>query len=113
MCTHLHEVATAFHQFHEKMFGFWGADDEATRAGRLAICHLVARTLRQGLDLLGIDVIEQMYSVRGVSVSGRRASPTRAWSGGHLKRGALPAPLTTRHAPYLRRQPAFTVACLT
>jgi arginyl-tRNA synthetase len=30
------------------------------RDSRLLLCGLTARTLRLGLDLLGIDVIEQM-----------------------------------------------------
>jgi arginyl-tRNA synthetase len=30
------------------------------RASRLLLCDLTARTLRQGLNLLGIGVVEQM-----------------------------------------------------
>ena len=36
------------------------AADEATRLNRLLLCDLTARTLKQGLALLGIDVVEQM-----------------------------------------------------
>ena len=35
-------------------------DDEATRASRFALCDLTARTLAKGLDLLGIEHLEQM-----------------------------------------------------
>ena len=30
------------------------------RSARLALCDLTARTIRQGLSLLGIDVVEKM-----------------------------------------------------
>ncbi len=36
------------------------ADTNASRDSRLLLCDLTARTLKQGLDLLGIDVVEQM-----------------------------------------------------
>ncbi|MCG8586092.1 MAG: arginine--tRNA ligase [Pirellulales bacterium] len=36
------------------------AEDETTRTNRLLLCDLTARTLKQGLALLGIDVVEQM-----------------------------------------------------
>jgi arginyl-tRNA synthetase len=36
------------------------ADEEATRASRLALCDLTARTLERGLRLLGIEVAERM-----------------------------------------------------
>jgi arginyl-tRNA synthetase len=34
--------------------------DDATRASRLALCDLTARVLKQGLDVLGIETVEQM-----------------------------------------------------
>ena len=34
--------------------------DEPTRASRLLLCRLTARTIRTGLDLLGIETAEQM-----------------------------------------------------
>ncbi|MGD1089204.1 MAG: DALR anticodon-binding domain-containing protein, partial [Verrucomicrobiota bacterium] len=34
--------------------------DDATRDSRLALCDLTARVLKQGLDVLGIEVVEQM-----------------------------------------------------
>ena len=36
------------------------AEDEAMRLGRMRLCDLTARTLRLGLGLLGIEVIERM-----------------------------------------------------
>jgi len=36
------------------------ADSPAARDSRLLLCDLTARTIRQGLTLLGIDVVEQM-----------------------------------------------------
>jgi len=59
LCTFLFEVATGFHQFYEKCPVLTTADD-ATRRSRLALCQLVARTLREGLGWLGIDVVERM-----------------------------------------------------
>ena len=36
------------------------ADSEAVRDSRLLLCDLTARTIRLGLDLLGIQVVERM-----------------------------------------------------
>jgi arginyl-tRNA synthetase len=59
LCTFLFEVATAFHQFYEKC-PVLPTEDPALRASRLALCQLTARVLRDGLNLLGIDVVERM-----------------------------------------------------
>jgi len=59
LCTYLYEVASLLHQFHEKC-PVLRAPDEATRQSRLALSELVARTLKTGLGLLGVDVVEQM-----------------------------------------------------
>ncbi len=59
LCTYLFELAQAFTAFYEACpvlkEGF-----ESTRASRLALCDLTARTLQQGLELLGIDSPERM-----------------------------------------------------
>jgi arginyl-tRNA synthetase len=59
LCTYLFELAQAFTAFYEACpvlkEGF-----EATRESRLALCDLTARTLQQGLALLGIDSPERM-----------------------------------------------------
>jgi len=34
--------------------------DAPTRNSRLGLCHLTAKTIKQGLSLLGIDTLEKM-----------------------------------------------------
>jgi arginyl-tRNA synthetase len=58
LCLYLFELATAFHRFYEACPVL--LPDEAVRNSRLILCDLTARTLAQGLNLLGIDVVEQM-----------------------------------------------------
>lgn len=59
LCTYLYDLATAFTSFYEHC-PVLKAPDEDSRASRLAMCDLTARTLERGLGLLGIDVPEQM-----------------------------------------------------
>jgi arginyl-tRNA synthetase len=59
LCTYLYELAGAFMRFYESC-PVLAAEDEATRLSRLRLCDLTARTLRLGLGLLGIEVIERM-----------------------------------------------------
>ena len=59
LCTYLHSVASAFATFYE-FCPVLGAEDEATRGSRMAMCDLTARTISTGLGLLGIDSPEQM-----------------------------------------------------
>lgn len=59
LCNYLYELATAFHQFYEKC-PVLAAESEALRDSRLALCQLTAKTLRVGLGLLGIDVVQRM-----------------------------------------------------
>jgi arginyl-tRNA synthetase len=59
LCTYLYDLATAFTSFYEHC-PVLKVEDDGVRTSRLALCDLTARTLRQGLDLLGIDVPEQM-----------------------------------------------------
>jgi len=58
LCQYLFEVATLFHKFWE-MCPMLSAAAEV-RDSRLVLCDLTGRTLRQGLQLLGIGVMEQM-----------------------------------------------------
>ena len=58
LCLYLFELATLFHKFYEACPVL--TSDEAVRNSRLVLCDLTARTLAQGLNLLGIDVVEQM-----------------------------------------------------
>ncbi len=56
---YLYDLAQAFSGFYETC-PVLQAGDDATRASRLRLCDVTARTIKQGLKLLGIEVIEQM-----------------------------------------------------
>ncbi len=58
LCNYLYELSSHFTRFYENC-PVLKAEAE-TRASRLALCSLVASVLRQGLDILGIEVLEQM-----------------------------------------------------
>jgi arginyl-tRNA synthetase len=58
LCNYLYELASAFHSFFENCPVLKAED--AVRAGRLTLCDTTARTLREGLGLLGIEVPERM-----------------------------------------------------
>jgi arginyl-tRNA synthetase len=58
LCLYLFELATFFHKFWEACPVLTA--EESLRDSRLVLCELTGRTLRQGLNLLGIDVVEQM-----------------------------------------------------
>ena len=58
ICLYLFELATLFHRFYELCPVLTSADDISK--SRLLLCDLTGKTLRQGLQLLGIDVAEQM-----------------------------------------------------
>jgi arginyl-tRNA synthetase len=59
LCNYLFELAGKFTSFYENC-PVLKADDEATRNSRLALCALTARVLKQGLETLGIEAVEQM-----------------------------------------------------
>jgi arginyl-tRNA synthetase len=58
LCGHLYDLAKAFTDFYEACPVLAAA--QPVRANRIALCHLSARTLRQGLNLLGIAAPERM-----------------------------------------------------
>jgi arginyl-tRNA synthetase len=58
VCTYLYDVASAFTSFYEACPVL--KSEGATRASRLALCDVTARTLALGLDLLGISAPDQM-----------------------------------------------------
>ena len=60
LCNYLYELASAFHKFFEQCPVLRSDVPDDVRQGRLALCKLVALTLKQGLDLLGIGVVERM-----------------------------------------------------
>ena len=59
LCTYLFDLATDFTSFYEHC-PVLKADDESTRLSRLMLCDATARTMEQGLALLGIRAPEQM-----------------------------------------------------
>ncbi len=58
LCTYLYDLATRFSSFYENCPVL--QSEEAIKLSRLALCKLTARTMAQGLDLLGIEHPEQM-----------------------------------------------------
>jgi arginyl-tRNA synthetase len=58
LCNYLYDLSSHFTRFYENC-PVLKADAE-TRASRLTLCTLVAEVLRQGLEVLGIEVLEQM-----------------------------------------------------
>ena len=58
LCNFLFDLAAKFTAFYENCPVLKA--DEATRASRLALCDLTARVLKQGLEVLGIESVEQM-----------------------------------------------------
>ncbi len=59
LTSYLFEVANRYSSFFEHC-PVLKAEDPGTRTSRLLLCDLTARTLRQGLNLLGIQVVEKM-----------------------------------------------------
>jgi arginyl-tRNA synthetase len=59
LCTYLYELAARIHQFHERC-PVLKAPDPETQSSRLALSDLAARTLKLGLELLGVTVVERM-----------------------------------------------------
>ena len=58
ICSYLYDLASRFSVFYERCPVLKA--DEPARSSRLLLCHLTAEVLRKGLDLLGIQTIEQM-----------------------------------------------------
>ena len=56
---YLFDVAKAYSAFFENC-PVLKAESEVLRNSRLLLCDLTARTIRLGLDLLGIQVVERM-----------------------------------------------------
>jgi arginyl-tRNA synthetase len=59
LTAYLFEVANRYSSFFEQC-PVLKAPSEASRVSRLLLCDFTARTLKQGLDLLGIQVVEKM-----------------------------------------------------
>ena len=58
LCNYLYELSSHFTRFYENC-PVLKAEPEV-RASRLTLCGLVATVIGQGLDILGIEVLEQM-----------------------------------------------------
>lgn len=59
LCAYLYDLATAYSAFYEHCPVLKG-DDEDVRASRLRLCHLTGRVLRDGLETLGLPVLDRM-----------------------------------------------------
>jgi arginyl-tRNA synthetase len=60
LCTYLYDIASLYMTFYEACPILKEGIAPEVRDSRLRLCHLVARTIEQGLDLLGIEVMERM-----------------------------------------------------
>ncbi|MCQ8878106.1 arginine--tRNA ligase [Pseudoalteromonas shioyasakiensis] len=60
LCSYLYELASLYMTFYEACPVLKEGVEPSVRDSRLVLCNLVADTLRTGLDLLGIEVMEQM-----------------------------------------------------
>nr|WP_136249836.1 arginine--tRNA ligase [Ningiella ruwaisensis] len=60
LCTYLYELASLFMKFYEASPILKTDVDASLRDSRLGLAALSAKTLKQGLSMLGIDVLEQM-----------------------------------------------------
>ena len=58
LCNYLYDLAGRFTGFYENCPVLKA--EEPLRGSRLALCELTARVLKQGLEVLGIEVLEQM-----------------------------------------------------
>lgn len=59
LANYLYDLTTTFSQFYERC-KVLEAENEAAKTTRLVLCDLLRRTVKQGLELLGIGVVERM-----------------------------------------------------
>jgi arginyl-tRNA synthetase len=60
LCNYLYELASLYMSFYEACPILKEGISHDVRASRLALCQVIANTLKQGLDILGIEVMERM-----------------------------------------------------
>jgi len=60
LCGYLYELASLYMTFYEACPVLKEGVEPSVRNSRLMLCNLVSKTLETGLDLLGIEVMEQM-----------------------------------------------------
>lgn len=59
MCAYLYDLAQSFSGFYENC-PILSAEDDKVRQSRLKLARLTARTLKQGLETLGIETVDRM-----------------------------------------------------
>jgi arginyl-tRNA synthetase len=60
LCNYLYELASLYMSFYEACPILKEGIETDVKESRLALCQLIAKTLKQGLDVLGIDVMDRM-----------------------------------------------------
>jgi arginyl-tRNA synthetase len=60
LCNYLYELASLYMSFYEACPILKSDIDEQVKQSRLALCQVIAVTLKQGLDILGIETMERM-----------------------------------------------------
>ncbi|WP_019029461.1 arginine--tRNA ligase [Colwellia piezophila] len=60
LCNYLYELASLYMSFYEACPILKEGISEEVKASRLALCQVIANTLKQGLDILGIEVMDRM-----------------------------------------------------
>lgn len=60
LCTYLYNVSSTYMSFYESCPIFNDNTPEDLKISRLALCLLVSRTLKQGLELMGINTLNRM-----------------------------------------------------
>lgn len=60
LCNYLYELASLYMSFYEACPILKDDISIEVKQSRLALCQIIASTLKQGLDILGIDVMERM-----------------------------------------------------
>jgi arginyl-tRNA synthetase len=60
LCTYLYEIASLYMTFYEACPILKEGIEPEVRDSRLRLCDLVASTIKKGLDLLGIEVMDRM-----------------------------------------------------
>ncbi|WP_206483864.1 arginine--tRNA ligase [Thalassotalea sp. G2M2-11] len=60
LCNYLYELASLYMSFYEACPILKEGIDAQVKNSRLALCAQISKTLKQGLDILGIDVMERM-----------------------------------------------------
>jgi arginyl-tRNA synthetase len=60
LCTYLYELASLYMRFYESCPILKAGVEESQKQSRLQLCDATAQSLKLGLELLGIDVMERM-----------------------------------------------------